>query len=352
MASKQANAKQTPAHNGGQSYKHYNTDTNRFETRTPVVQTQQSSGGSGGGGNINRNVQNNSSPANSQSKSQNANVTNSRKAPGFAGPKASGGGLMEYIDKMLQTGMSPQQGGGMTMQPQHRGPVSGFPTPLPSDLRQSQGEPGQREVEQALESGLSWEHIAAGAAGAAAAVIAQRTLSNLNRSNGPTADAANPASGVGQGPRTVSRPSVPVNNKSNDILSRNGLVQGQPSNNPDIDAQFYEIFGLPAPVRNGMEPRLTPGNSINGPANARETYVPPLANNSAIPGPSQRTKQLGDMDSPNYRENFGYNDLERRAQDIVNRMETYGEYNIDMFMDPSAEPAVAARVGAMLRQMM
>ena len=352
MASKQPSARPVPAHNGGQPYKHYNADTNRFETRTPVVmQKQQQSQQSQP---VQRQQQSASSgPSNSQSKSQ-AGAGSNRKAPGTSQQK-SGGGLIEYIDKMLQTGMgggSSRPAGGASGPAVSRGP-SAFPTPLPNDLRGPQGEPGQKELEEALNSGLSWEHIAAGAAGAAAALIAQRALGGMNKTNNVSGDpwSDQPNSGVGQGPKTITRPSVPVQ-QPQDILTRNGLIEGQPSNNPDIDAQFYEIFGIEPPVRSGMEPRLLPPNENGlGPGNSRPTYNAPYQD-SSIPGPSQRTKQLGDMDSPTYRENFGYNDLDRRAQEIINRMETYGNYNIDNFMDPASEPAVAARGGALLRGMM
>jgi hypothetical protein len=259
----------------------------------------------------------------------------------------NGGGLVDYIDKMIGVGMGGQ--GAPSSVPQTPAQPAGpsvFPTPRPQERID------QDELDRALERGISWEEIAAGGIlGAGATLLARQVLSRMNKTNAPAGDTTwmPDNGGVGQGPKTVARPSVQPNQQQ-DILTRNGLIEGQPSNNPDIDAQFYEIFGLPKPVRPDMEPRLTPYEG-GGPTSARETYVPPMQN-SSIPGPNQRAKQLGDADSPTYRENFGYNDIDRRAQDIVDRMEMYGDYDISKYMDPSSEPAVARQVGNILRNMM
>src|SRR5690606_31750917 len=130
-------------------------------------------------------------------------------------------------------------------------------------------------------------------AGVGAALAARALWDRAQASPSTKYRPSQPFDGSGQsqsggGPR---QPNAP----SGDILQRNGLVQGQPSNNPNIDAQFYEIFGLPAPVRGGMEPRLTPSQNPNNRA-PQTTYVDPYQDNNSVPGPNQRQKQLGDAD--------------------------------------------------------
>lgn len=253
----------------------------------------------------------------------------------------------DYLDMILNNAFA--SGVPQVQRPQKQAPV---PMPRPAwygngdDGQVSVTTPDEAAMDKALQSGLSWEAIIGGAAGAGAALAARALWDRAKASPSTKYRPSQSFDGNGQqtgGART--------NTPNADILSRNGLVQGQPSNNPNIDAQFYEIFGIPAPVRSGMEPRLTPSQNPNNSA-PQTTYVDPYRDNSGIPGPNQTQKRLGDADSSTYRENFGYNDIERRAQDIVDRMEMYGDYDIGKYVDPSADPAVARTVTSILRNMM
>lgn len=211
-------------------------------------------------------------------------------------------------------------------------------------------------LDEALNNGIPLDNILAGAAGAAAALAAQRLFRGAapNSKEPPTA-----AYTMGPNSGTTQKPGTPA--KSGNILTRNGLQSGVPTMNPDINAQFYEIFGLPMPSGlspNGNEPRLIPGPNqkfypdgtpIDQGIEPYEGYVRPQSNTQRIPGPNQNVKQLGDMDSPTYRDNFGYNDTARQAQEIFDKMEMYGDYDLNKYVDSSVDPAVARQVQALIR---
>lgn len=234
-------------------------------------------------------------------------------------------------------------------------PGAGVFPPRPHDRPSWKDNPAQssgddeQAVQDAIDRGISVEQIAAGAiGGGATALIAKSILDQMRGKNVGDMPINLGPNGDGKGPR-------PTGN----ILDRNGLQSGVPTMNEDINRQFQELFGMPMPTNKsnipyadfsetgGNEPRLIPGPGKQ--FEPYEAYERPLTNKSNVPGPNQPVKQLGDMDSPNYRPDFGYAQMDAEASRIAKQMQMYDVYDIEQFMDPSANPALARAVQNLLR---
>lgn len=201
----------------------------------------------------------------------------------------------------------------------------------------------QMRLEQALNNGATLEALAAGAAGAGVGYLAKSLLDRMANMRGET---ISPSSGV----FTMDPPDLGPGNsgKGIPVVKGGGVTRvpqgtqqfGDPMDwfftNGVIDGDFTDVTGMsdrgiPGP----QDYRLVTGDD----GITHEQGVPKFRGNDAIPGPDSRAKQLGDMDSPNFRRQMGMGNIDddptldpyinQRAEEAYQVMQ---EYNVS---DPS-----------------
>lgn len=221
----------------------------------------------------------------------------------------------------------------------------------------------QVRFQQALNSGATLEALAAGAAGAGVGYLAKSLLDQLSRAKGET---ISPSNGV----FTMDTPDLGPGNsgKGIPVVKGGGVTRvpqgtqqfGDPMDwfftNGIIDGDFTDITNQSnRGITDQSEYRLQTGND----GLTHETRAPRYTSNDAIPGPDSRARQLGDMDSPNYRSQMNLNDIDndptldpyvnQRAEEAYQVMKEYNVTDPSLLgITPESSPALYDRLSRIM----